>query len=258
MKKIGNANLVTKETAEKLQLLKDWLPNKFDTTDFDVLERGKKQWVRLKPKASPDRGGGGRPLPFDVFLGKYEGTEDYYVTVAEGYVCDRAMEVLAGANSLFNYKPDNLEDAFGDPTKFPITTGQGIFVQVLEDEFGAIKPGADVILTVEAETKESRNFIPGTQDGEYYYKLAQLENIDGKPTLVYFLSGSHIYHATGLTADVVIRDCPYFPEGEFESVPGAQLIRMSFVSGKLVSVGEAELTRPYAETKHETTVMYCS
>ena len=255
MAKINNANLVTKETAEKLQLLKDWLPTKFSTTDFDVIERGKNQWVRLKPQIAPQNSTGALP-PFSVILSKTDLGVNY-VTVTHGLVIERQLTAGLAENALIEH-PCNNRLTTGVPTKFNVNAGQAIYVQVLEDNLGAVKPGADVILLVGNDGLESTNHIPTSQDGEYYYRLAAFEADGDALIMVPYAAGSHIYHETGLTADAILRDCPTFSEGDPTPIPGAQLFRLSFVSGRLVSSGESEAARPYADTKEETTVMYCS
>lgn len=202
---------------------------------------------------------GGQPIniakPFEVFLGSDNG--NYYVVVSAGKICERQMVAGLAEDALFFHVCDNQFDLLGNPEKFTITVGQAIFVNVLEDEYGAIKPGADITLVVDDKDKMSTNYIPGptAQDGSYFYKLAELETYAGSVRLVPFLAGSHIYHPTGLTADFVIRDCPVYPETS-ETAP--ILLRASFVSGKLVSVGETESARSMAATLEENNLVHCS
>ena len=202
---------------------------------------------------------GGQPInipkPFEVFLGNDNG--NYYVVVSAGKICERQMTAGLAEDALFFHVCDNQFDASGNPEKFTIAVGEAIFVNVLEDVYGAIKPGADITLVIDDKDKMSTNYIPGptAQAGSYFYKLAELESYEGTVRLVPFLAGSHIYHQTGLTADVVIRDCPVYPETN-ETAP--ILLRASFVSGMLVSVGETESARSMAETLEETNLVHCS
>lgn len=183
--------------------------------------------------------------PFQLTLGRDPVSDAYYVTVAQGWVAERALSAGDTENALVLHECDNRLTT-GNPTKFTIEVGEAIFVQVLEDEFGRIKGGEDVVLVVDDAAEESRNFIPGGGDGIYLYKLAELQTNGGGVKLVPFLTGSHIYHSTGLTADFRIMDCPTEPE----TTP-TQFIRLSFVSGKLHSMGESVETRPLAETVQE-------
>jgi hypothetical protein len=227
-----------------------------DTDHFTTQKQGNKTTVRLR-NPGPENGPPVLP-PFTVLLGQNPDTLAYYVTVTDGRVVERNMLAMLAEDALIRHVCDNRLDGSGNPTKFPISVGEAIFVQVLENESGTIKGGDDVILVVDATGTISLNTIPTVQEGMYLYKLAELKTKGSGVELVPECAGSHIYHKTGLTADVILRDCPTYEEGSPEPIPGAQLIRLSFVSGTLVSVGESEEARPYAETKEETTVMYCS
>jgi hypothetical protein len=183
--------------------------------------------------------------PFQLTLGRDPVSDDYYVTVAQGWVAERALSAGDTENALVLHECDNRLTT-GNPTKFTIEVGEAIFVQVLEDEFGRVKGGVDVVLVVDDAAEESRNFIPGGGDGVYLYKLAELQTNGSGVKLVPFLTGSHIFHSTGLTADFRLMTCPSEPE-----VTPTQIVRLSFVSGKLHSVGESVETRPLAETLEE-------
>ena len=195
------------------------------------------------------------PKPFEVTLGADGG--QYYVVVSAGKICERQMAAGLAEDALFFHVCDNQFDASGNPEKFTIAIGEAIFVNILEDNYGAIKPGSDITLVVDDKDKMSTNYIPGptAQAGSYFYKLAELESYEGSVRLVPFLAGSHIYHQTGLTADLVIRDCPVYPQTN-ETAP--ILLRASFVSGMLVSVGETESARSMAETLEENNLVHCS
>ena len=195
------------------------------------------------------------PKPFEVTLGAEGG--NYYVVVSDGKICERQMTAGLAEDALFFHACDNQFDASGNPEKFTIAIGEAIFVNILEDNYGAIKPGADITLVVDDKDKMSTNYIPGPtpQAGSYFYKLAELEAYEGSVRLVPFLAGSHIYHQTGLTADLVIRDCPVYPQ---TNATAPILLRASFVSGMLVSVGETESARSMAATLEENNLVHCS
>jgi hypothetical protein len=192
--------------------------------------------------------------PFQLTLGRNPETDAFFVTVSQGFVVERALSADGAESPLVLHECDNRLDVDGVPTEFEMEIGDAIFVKVLEDDTGKIKGGADLVLVDEA-TKQSKNFEPPSTDGEYYYKLAELEASDYTVNLVSYLTGSHIYHSTGLTADMVIYDCPPEPGS---SEKGTQLIRLSFVSGKLHSVNETEAARPLSPTVVETNTTYCS
>jgi hypothetical protein len=187
--------------------------------------------------------------PFQLTLGRDPVSDAYYVTVAQGFVAERALAADNTENALILHECDNRLDVNDDPTKFTLTVGDGIFVQVKEDDFGRVLGGEDLILVVinaGSTDAESRNYIPDTIDGVYNYKLATLVANGSGVKLEPFLTGSHIYHSTGLTADFRIMNCPTDPE-----VLPTQLVRLSFVSGKLHSVGESVEVRPLATTLEE-------
>jgi len=216
--------------------------------------RGALQRLRDRtPVASPER----PPTllkPFEVTLGG-DGLGTYYVTVENGKVCEREMTAGDGIDALLFHSCDNRLDVNNYPAKFAITVGQAIFVNVLEDNNGRIQGGADLVLVVASSSTISTNYIPDVQDGSYYYKLAELESYGDSVRLVHFLSGSNIYHPTGLTADIVLRDCPVYPVLADEA---PIILRASFVSGKLVAVGDTEAARALADTVDQTNVAYCT
>ena len=188
--------------------------------------------------------------PFTVSLGK-EG-ETYYVTVSNGRVVNRHLNGGTNQETLLYFHPINRLDEDQRPTKFPITTAQAIYLQVLEDPNGSIY-GA-VTLMVGSNALISTTYIPSIQPGIYYYKLAELETVDGRVRLKPFAAGSHIYHETGITCDVRLLQCSQYPYED----PPAQLLRMSFVSGKIISVGADIETRPLSATDHSTQVEHCT
>ena len=192
--------------------------------------------------------------PFQLTLGRDPVSDAYYVTVAQGFVAERALAALDGENALILHECDNRLDVNDDPTKFTLTVGDGIFVQVKEDDFGRVLGGEDLILVVinaGSTDAESRNYIPDTIDGVYNYKLATLVANGSGVKLEPFLTGSHIFHSTGLTADMQIMDCGFYSDP-------IQLLRLSFVSGKLHSLNESEDGRPLAESRVKISLVDCS
>jgi len=197
--------------------------------------------------------------PFQVTLGYNSGSEDppvaasYYVTVAQGFVVERALSANGADNALLLHECDNRLDANGDPTKFTIAAGEAIFVKVLENDLGRVRGGIFLNLEVAAAAQASTNFEPPSTDGEFYYKLAELQTDGTGVKLVPFIAGSHIFHSTGLTADLRIMTCDLSPGS-----PAVQMARMSFLSGKLHSVNETEAARPLASTLVEINLPDCS
>ncbi len=191
--------------------------------------------------------------PFQVSLGKNEISGDYFVTVAQGFVVERALSANGADNALLLHECDNRLDANGDPTKFTIAAGEAIFVKVLENDLGRVRGGIFLNLEVAAAAQASTNFEPPSTDGEFYYKLAELQTDGTSVKLVPFITGSHIFHSTGLTADLRIMTCDLGPLS-----PAVQMARMSFLSGKLHSVNETEAARPLASTLVEINLPDCS
>ena len=195
-------------------------------------------------------------LPFGLTL-LNKGDGKYAVTVEQGYVIERAMASPQDVESLNYHECANRVN--GDKlVEFPIKAEEAVFVQVLEDEAGAIKPGADVIIVIgnRYDTK-SRNYIPGVEEGKYFFKLAEAE-MDGKVLrLVPFATGSHIYVQTGLTADYIIKTCPAY-DGLGDLIPSVQKDRLSFIGGTLHSINQSEADRPYAPQKIERETPDCS
>lgn len=171
----------------------------------------------------------------------------YYAQVAEGEIIERNMAAGEGENSIIRHKAINHRDANGVLTKFALTEGQGVFITVHETPYGHIDATEDVLLSVLNVPTVSTNFIPGIQDGVSHYLIAELKNVGGVLKLVPVCGGSNIFHQSGLTADSVLRSCPFFEPGASEATPGQQLLRLSHVSGSLASIGESIEDRPLAE-----------
>lgn len=196
----------------------------------------------LSQVGSPTKSGSRRRAylqPFGVNLFETAGSDPvtYYVTVNDGRVCELKRTALEAQDAIILHEANNRLTT-GDPTKFAIEVGKAIYVFVPEDSNGGIVFG-DVAITVDVTTKMSTNYIPFTsapQAGEYYYKLAELVEIDGVPRLKPFLSGSNIWHETGLSADMVIKRC----EDPENSIPEEQALRLRFSSGRLAALNESE------------------
>lgn len=210
--------------------------------------RGSIQRLAARPRARRGPITGDTVPPFSVSLRYDSGDGKWLATVSPGYVYERDLVMGEGADCLFYWEPTNLWD--GDhPAEFEIAEDEAVYIFVPENAAGAVI-GAEVEIQILGDTQESTNFIPGgAQDGEYYYKLAALKSFDGNLGLEYFLAGSHIAHVSGLTADFVILNCPAYPETD-----GTQIGRLSFLSGRLVSMNESESARPYAAATEEVTV----
>ena len=177
--------------------------------------------------------------PFGVNLFETAGSSPvtYYVTVNDGRVCELKRTALAAQDAIVLHEANNRLTT-GDPTKFAMEVGDAIYVFVPEDSDGGVVFG-DVAITVDDPAKVSTNYIPFTtspQAGEYYYKLAELVEIDGVPRLKPFLSGSNIWHETGLSCDMVIKQC----EGPGGTLPEVQALRVRFSSGRVAALNEAE------------------
>jgi hypothetical protein len=206
--------------------------------------------AKTKKKKSPDL------PPFYPILGcNSDGT--FFVTVTDGRIIERALSVGEDEDALLYHECSNRLTS-GKKTKFAISVGQSIFVTIYESVYGAIDPGpggSDISLVINSDSTISTNYIPSIQSGVYYYKLASLITDGGVTKLKMYAGGSNIYHSTGLTADLLVRDCPVYPE-TIETAP--ILLRASFVSGKLVSVGETESARPLAATIEQNNLVHCS
>ena len=185
-------------------------------------------------------GSGNGGIPFRVNLFDDAGT--WKVTVNAGYVIERNLAAGTAVDALEYHSPTNLL-TLGDPTEFTVVNGQAVFVYVPETADGDVD-GANVdIQILGATATESTNHIETVQDGRYYYKLAVVTIAGSDGSLENFAAGGHIYHSTGLTADVLIEDCS---GNQYEDpvIPGAMIFRLSFVSGKLAALNDTEAVRP--------------
>jgi len=181
------------------------------------------------------------------------GYPDYHVTVSDGRVIERDLTQEEGYDAIIYHAPSN--NRSGDELKeFQISQGQSVYIKINEDEDGSlssetceVKIGEDGLI--------SKNNIPEVQDGEYYYKLAKLENGE----LTKYATGSHIYHSSGLSADFKLMNCGEVGiDGNYLTNP-EQIARLTFLSGKLIKVGnQTEEERKYFSNVFELNVNNCS
>jgi hypothetical protein len=125
-----------------------------------------------------------------------EDTDGEYAIISEGYVIDRSTKI---GEALILYLPPEMTDENGDPKKFPIKSGQAVYVVVKVDEKGAITGDSNpVSILIDEPGKESTHYAPKIGDatsgtpGTYYYKLAEYYGKETDPKI--FLGGSHIDH----------------------------------------------------------------
>lgn len=214
--------------------------------------RGSLQRLAARPRAPRGAYCGDTIPPFTCSL-RWDATDaKWYITASPGRVSERDIVVGLAVDALTSIEPSNMFTG-GYPTEFEIAENEALFVLVPETSSGSVD-GANIVLSVLADDTESTNYIPGptAQAGEYYYKLAAMKSVDGALQLVPFLAGSHIYHVSGLTADFIIRKCPY--SGAPEGTLGDQIGRLSFLSGKLRAMNETESERDYAVATEDVTV----
>jgi hypothetical protein len=173
-----------------------------------------------KPKSIPAVRRAGKSRNLDVInLNKKpseseeEGGEEepqiWTVNVRPGYVVERV--VLAETDSVVYWEPDGIFDE-EEPTKlkdYEITADQAIYVQVEVLKTGAIgiepevppldPPPPPVLIAVMPNDQESTHFEPPIGEGEgapgtYYYKLAELETVDGVTRIKSTMGGQNIDH----------------------------------------------------------------
>lgn len=185
------------------------------------------------------RTGGDYQAPLGVNLRNDSGT--WKVTVNAGYVIERNLAAGEAVDALEYHAPTNLL-TLGEPTEFTVTNGDAVFVFVPETANGNVD-GANVEIRVLTAATESTNHIETIQDGKYFYKLAVVTIAGSDGSLENFAAGGHIYHSTGLTADVLLEDCS---GNQYEDpvIPGVMLFRLSFVSGHLAALNDTEAARP--------------
>jgi len=137
--------------------------------------------------------------PFIPSLRIKDGTTDeYQISVSRGLVVEKVATAAATVDALIFWEPSNaLTDDV--PTWFDIAHNESIFAVVTETNTGTVRTIVSVALDVLPSSTISLAYIPGVQDGVYYYELAKLTIVDSKPILERFTSGSHIYHEVTTT-----------------------------------------------------------
>jgi hypothetical protein len=191
-------------------------------------------------------------------------TPAYTVTVSFGLVNERDITKGDGVDAMKVPPwecPSRLDGE--DEHEFTITNGQSVYVRVFETSSGAIGPsGVDpaVDIVIATTGTESTNYINGVQEGVYYYELAKFTVTDDIPDLEMVLAGGHIFHTSGLTCDVRVLTCDpdSIPATSGEGYEPAQLLRMSFVSGRIAAVGDTVAARPLSPVVEECNVSHCS
>jgi hypothetical protein len=161
-------------------------------------------------------------------------------------VTERLMTVGEDVDAMPTYWTCPSQYDGDDLAKLPIADGESVFVCIRQTEdgnIGATSPDEPVDLVVLASTTKSLNFIPGVQDGIYYFKLASLTITLGVPDLEIIRGGSHIDITSGLTGDFLLEDCSG-DQYETPPVSGAMLLRASFNAGLLIGLNLSEATRP--------------
>ena len=182
---------------------------------------------------------------------KLEGSQ-WQISASRGLVVERILTAGEDVNAIIYHEPNNaLTD--GKSTYFNINAGESLFVKVLETDNGGIRGGVDLVLTVLPTSTISYNFIAGTQGAEYYYRICDFYIEDGKPKLEKYIAGSHIYHETGLNHDIQFMTCE-----DPVNYTQTQLGRLTFTSGRLVSVGQSEEDRPLATSNQQIDIASCS
>jgi hypothetical protein len=120
-------------------------------------------------------------------------TDEYQISVSRGVVVEKVATAAATVDALIFWGASNA--LTGDlPTWFDIAHNESIFAVVTETNSGTVRSIADVTLDVLASSTVSLAYIPGVQDGVYYYELAKLTIVDSKPILERFVSGGHVFH----------------------------------------------------------------
>jgi len=161
-----------------------------------------------KPSSIPTVRRAGKGKNLDVInLQKVD--EEWTVNVRPGYVVERV--VLAETDSVVYWEPEGIFDD-EDPTKlkdYTITEGQAVYVQVEVTKTGAIgiepevppldPPPPPVFIAVLSNDQVSTHFEPPIGDSEgapgtYYYKLAELETVDGVTRIKSTMGGQNIDH----------------------------------------------------------------
>lgn len=182
----------------------------------------------------PQQGKGSKTLrilpPFNPSV-KLVGTQ-WQISASRGLVVEKVATAAEGVDSLLYWTPSNALTS-GLPTWFNISSGQSLFAVVTEENAGTVRVIADVSFQVATSSTISTAYIPGTQEGVYYYEIAKFTIVDTKPVIERWLAGSHIFHE--------VQDSGWWGTCSFLFTPAGgggsptNLIQ-TFKAGRLVSV----------------------
>lgn len=181
-------------------------------------------------------------VTIEIVDGEEQPVTTYKVTVNTGFVIERIINHPVD-DALAYHLCDNFFDG-GELREFTIEAGEMIAVYFQTTAAGNIN-GGTVTLTVVAENTPSVAATPTiiSSIGEYYYKLAELQYVDGVAVLIPVAMDSHIYHPTGASKDIRFMSCQFYDNSDPPvpiNVP-SQLGRLTFVSGMLMAANLTEL-----------------
>ena len=117
----------------------------------------------------------------------------WQISASRGLVIEKVSTADESVDALLYWTPSNaLTD--GLPTYFNINSGQSLFVKVTETNSGTVRVIASVVFEVATSSQLSLAYIPGVQDGVYYYEIAAFTVVDSKPVIERWTAASHIFH----------------------------------------------------------------
>jgi hypothetical protein len=181
---------------------------------------------------------------------KLNGTQ-WQISASRGLVIEKVSTADEAVDALLYWTPSNALTG-GLPTYFNINSGQSLFVKVTETNSGTVRVIASVVLEVASSTTKSLAYIPGVQDGVYYYEIAAFTVVDSKPVIERWTAASHIFHEVVITGIYGTYTWTFLDE-----VTGSESNEMSmeFANGILVAstvtvsgfqTGSGTLDDPYA------------
>jgi hypothetical protein len=144
-----------------------------------------------KPRAEIQTKIGRIAAPFTPTV-KLNGAQ-WQISASRGLVIEKVSTADETVDALLYWTPSNALTG-GLPTYFNINSGQSLFVKVTETNSGTVRVIASVLLEVASSTTKSLAYIPGVQDGVYYYEIAAFTVVDTKPVIERWAAASHIYH----------------------------------------------------------------
>lgn len=159
--------------------------------------------------------------PFYVlFYKRPNGT--HYVKLIFGLVIELNRSKQAASDAVILWTPVNWD------TEFDVEFGESLYVKVDEDGNGSV---CYVEIVKDETGKVSENYGNSYGGGTYYYSLANFDNDpNGNLRANRRCSGSHVYHETGVTAEIKIVTCDSY----------SLLARMRYSSGRLAGLNENE------------------